>query len=109
MVATLGKMRHRVLLQKPVEVTDAGGGRTYTWTNVETVWAEVRPISARETLYGMAVANPVTHRISMRHRSDILPGWRIVYDSREFKILSVVDPDERKHWLELTVEEGLPT
>jgi SPP1 family predicted phage head-tail adaptor len=104
----IGKMRQRVTLQKPVETTDAGGGRSITWTDVETVWAGFRPLSGRETIHAMGLANPVSHRVEIRHRTDIEPSWRLSYDGRLFSIQSVVDPDERKKTLRLMVQEGLP-
>ena len=105
----IGKMRHRVALQQPVEVTDAGGGRSITWDTVETVWAHVKPLRGNSRIHAMGAAYPVSHTITMRYRADIDGSWRCVYDSRNFNIHAVVNPDERKHWTELLAEEGLPT
>lgn len=105
----IGKMRQRITLQKPQEVTDQGGGRSITWNDKETVWAEVKPLRGQERIHSMGLANPVTHKITIRYRSDVSADWRVLYDSRYFNIHFVLDPDERKHFKVLSVEEGLPT
>jgi SPP1 family predicted phage head-tail adaptor len=105
---SIGKMRHRIELQQPLAVKDAGGGLTITWQSVEEVDGQVKPVSAREMMHAMGINNPVTHRVKLRYRADLKPDWRLVYDGRTFKIASNPDPDERKRYLELMVEEGLP-
>jgi SPP1 family predicted phage head-tail adaptor len=102
-------MRHRVTLQQPSRTLDAGGGGAITWSDVEQIWAEVKPVSSGERMRAMAIANPVTHRISLRYRADILPSWRCVYDGRNFAIRSLVDPTEKKMEMTLLVEEGVGT
>lgn len=101
-------MRHRIVLQEPVEVVDAGGGRSTSWSDKETVWASVKPLSGNERIHAMALRNPVTHRMTIRYRADVTADWRVSYDGRLFNIKAVIDPDERKRFQVLHVEEGLP-
>lgn len=105
----IGKMRHRITLQQPVEVTDAGGGRSITWSDVETIWAEVKPLRGTDRIHAMGSVYPVTHRMTIRHRTDVQPEWRVSYDSRLFNIHFIIDPDERKNYQVLNTEEGMPT
>jgi SPP1 family predicted phage head-tail adaptor len=105
----IGELRQKVVLQKPIDTTDAGGGVSVVWQDVETIRAKVVPLRGREMTYAMGLANPITHRFLIRYRSDVLGKWRVVYDGREFSIQAAVDPDERKRFLELSCEEGLPT
>ena len=105
----IGEMRHRITVQRPTYTQDAGKGRAVAWTNVETVWGEVKPISAREQLHGLGIVNPILHRITIRYRSDVAEDWRLVYDSRTFAIRSIRNDDERKRWTEFMAEEQVPT
>jgi len=105
----IGKMNKRVLLQYRQDVTDAGGGRAITWVDKETVWAEVKPLRGEDQIHAMGLRYPITHRITIRYRSDVTPEWRIQYDSRSFNIHAKVDPDEDKRFLILSCEEGVVT
>ena len=55
-----------LVLERQVAVDDGGGGVVASWAPVITVWAEVRPISAREALVGAAITSRVSHRIRLR-------------------------------------------
>ena len=45
MATSIGRMRHKVKLQKPTSTRDAGGGVSQTYTTLKELWADIRPIS----------------------------------------------------------------
>ena len=47
------------------------------------------------------------HRITIRYRTDITPKMRAVWGSRIMNIREVINPDEQKKYLQLTVEENV--
>lgn len=103
----IGDLRHRITFQTLSLVSDGQGGQTETWTNLVTVWAYVKPISANERLFAQKIEPLITHRVIIRHRTDILSQMRFVYDSRTFQIKAPFRPDERKFYLEfLAIEDS---
>jgi len=104
---SVGAMRHRVTIQEKVRVTDGQGGWTYTWSDVDTVWAAIKEAKASEKLFAERLEQNVTHKIYMRYRSAMSTDYRISYGSRIFQIHGFSDPDEKTHWIELRVEEGV--
>lgn len=103
----LGALRNRVTLQEESRAIDTGGGYTLTWSDVVTVWARVEPLAGGERLRAMQLEDKISHRVTIRHRTGVSAGMRLLHENRAFNIRSVIDPDERKHWLELMCDEGM--
>lgn len=102
-----GALRHRVRIQYKVVVRDAYGGETITWTDADTVYAEVLPGSGGEGIDGKAVEATLLTRVRMRYRDDITiqPERRLVWGSHTYDIRAVQDVDGRQRELVLTCEE----
>jgi hypothetical protein len=45
----------------------------------------------------------------VRYRSDVKTSWRLLLDGNPWRILSVDQVQERKHWTELRVERVTAT
>ena len=105
-----GRLRHRVVIQQPVNAADATGQMVATWTTVGTVWAAVEPLNGREYMTAQQVDSETTTRIRTRYGSEISsidPSWRITFDSRNFDIQSVIRPNEYGDELVIMAGEGL--
>lgn len=100
----VGILRHRITLQSPTAVADGMGGHTVTWTTVDTVWAAIWPVSAKEQLRADQPAMTVTHRIRLRHRT-VGADWRVKYGTRYFAIVSLINVDEANRTLDLLCQE----
>ena len=102
----IGRLRHRVTIQRFDRVDDGGGGTEERWVDVATVWAGVEPIRGRERLEAMQLEQSVSHRVVIRYRPDVDGrNMRIVHRGRALHVQAVVSPDERNRWLELLCEE----
>lgn len=95
-------------IEVPIETPDGAGGQAIVWTPLATVWAEIRPQQARETVNAHQVEARTTHIIRIRHRADVLPTMRVVFGARVFAIHGVLDDGERRRYLHLLCEEGAP-
>lgn len=104
-----GKLRHRVLLQRPVETQDEETGSIQeAWEDVSSLWAEVYPLSAREFVASQAFQSEVTTRITIRSRSDITNKHRIVYRGKIYNIQGVLpDAGSGLEYLTLPCAEGV--
>lgn len=104
----IGALRHRVRLEAPSHLVGEGGVATVTWQPVVTLWAEVLPISGRETVQADGVTAVATLEIRTRYRADITPEMRFVLGDRVLDIRAVRDIEGRRRWLSCVCEERGP-
>lgn len=103
----VGKMRHRITFQRQSSDKDTLGGYgndDADWTDVATVWAQISPISGKE-FFSETRENTVSHKIYCRYRSGISPKMRIKFKDRIFRIISVINWEERNEGLTIMCEE----
>lgn len=103
-----GRIRHRLMLDKPAASPDGGGGQEAAWTPVAAVWGEIVPLRAEEAAAGEGVAARLTHRIVIRRRGDVEGGDRFRLDGRVFLVRAVHDPAEDGRFLACLAEERRP-
>lgn len=101
-----GRLRLRLVLEKPASTPDGAGGATRGWTATGIVAADIRPVRPEERGSGEGIADLVLHKIVIRHRADVRPGDRFRIGGRVFLILAVSDPQEDGRYLACLAEEG---
>ncbi len=104
-----GKMRHRITFQEfdgeedgfgdPLEADDSH------WNDVATTWAAIDPISGREFYAAEQSQSEVSHKVRLRYRSGITTAMRISFGNRRFKIISIIDWEERHESLLIMCKE----
>lgn len=93
---SIGPMRTRIRLLKPVRTEDELGGASLTWSDQGDVWAEIASSGAREDASFDLLRSRASYRTTIRKRNDIRAGWRIQWGARVFRVLAAIDaPDER--------------
>jgi len=100
-----GELRHRLVLEQPVETADGAGGVTRSYATVTTVWAALVPVSARGAVEAAGVGAEVTHRIVIRFGPDITTGHRLRDGSRIFRIVAWRDQDGSGRFIEISAQE----
>jgi SPP1 family predicted phage head-tail adaptor len=100
-----GKLRHRLVLEAPVEADDGAGGVTRSYEAVATVWAAIAPVALAEQVAAEALGTKLTHRIVVRAGLELTPRHRFTLGARVFRILGIRDPDERGRFREISAEE----
>lgn len=100
----IGKMQHRITFQRPTEEKDRLAGYKDDWFDVSTVWAQISPVSGREYLTQVR-ETMVSHKIYCRYRPGITPRMRIRFKNRIFRIISVLNWDEKNTGLTIMCEE----
>ena len=110
-----GKLRHRLVIERPRDDSDARDGLGHpidTWPTVAPVWGLIEPLTSSEVFQEQQTKSVATHRITIRYRSDLLSKWRFRYDdpgtgkSRYFWIDGrPIDAGERRESLVCTVQE----
>lgn len=108
----IGGLRKRLVLQSRATAQDNTGQESTTWSDVATVWAQIEALSGREVMAAQAIQSQVSHRITVRYRSEFanpvaVARMRAVYNGRIFNISSCTNTDERNRTIELMAAEGL--
>ena len=102
-----GRLRHRVVLEKPALSPDGGGGAALAFEAAGALWAEIRPVAAEELEAGDGLSARVTHRVVVRFSPAIAGGDRFRLGERLFAIRAAYDPEEDGRYLVcLSEEEG---
>lgn len=89
-----GELRHRLTIQSRSVTRDETGQELESWSDVATVWGSIEPLSGREAVQEQAIHSETTHKVVLRHR-DISMEDRLVFGSRRFHVLSVLNTGER--------------
>ena len=99
-----GRYRHRITLQNATITRNEYGEVIRTWYDLDTVWAAVDTLKGDEYFAARTLRNAVSHRVTLRYRSDITPHHRLLFEGRTFDIEAVL-PDSRKTQLVLMCSE----
>lgn len=107
MSINFGKYRHRVSVQSMTDSSaDDYNQTTQTAVTISTRWASEKPLTGKALEYGKQIHELVTHEIRMRYFPNLNPDNKLVFGSRTFEILSVINVDERnEEMIVMCVEE----
>lgn len=114
MTLPAGKLRHRVLLERPTYTQDTTTGEMVpSWVSEGTVSAAIEPSSAREFIAAQATQSQIDTRITIRYREDVAANWRATHmvngvADKVFNIHGVLaDKDSGREYLTLPCSTGV--
>ena len=87
-----GRLNRRCQLQSPSQSVDELGQPIPGWTDVATLWADIRLKSGLEAIKAGAPVSTVQASIRIRYRAGINAGMRVVHNLQVYEILAV-QPD----------------
>tara|TARA_R100001086_G_scaffold238110_2_gene162633 strand:+ start:3580 stop:3918 length:339 start_codon:yes stop_codon:yes gene_type:complete len=107
-----GSLRHRLRIQSPTSTRETNyGSIEHTWADIADgeIWGKITPLSGGERWQANIVNPDMSHTITIRYKSGISPGWRVLTKdgSRTFQIVSVINKDERNEVIEMSCVEEL--
>ena len=91
----------QITLQGKTLTRDSFGGETITYTDLDTIWANIRTVSGREFYLAKTVNSEHTFEITIRYRTDTSTLRRVKYLDRYFDIEFVIDREMSRIWLTL--------
>ena len=107
-----GQLNRRVIIQSRTETQGTTGEVTWSWSDVDEVWAAVEPVSGREYFAAQQVQSSTDTVIRIRYRHGITTKMRIKYEepgspvySRYYEIEAVLSPREGRRELHLMCRE----
>jgi SPP1 family predicted phage head-tail adaptor len=90
-----GKKNCKFIIQIATIAPDSHGTEIQTWQTHKTWWAGLRTISGGESYVNQQFVASATHRLEGGYVRGITPRMRILYGTRTFDILQVMDVGER--------------
>jgi len=102
-----GSLRNKISIQMLTSSRDSFGEEIYAWSDFKVVNALILPISGKESFLSNQSFATVSHKIRVRYISGVVPSMRILFDSREFNIISSINIGERNKELEILAVENI--
>lgn len=111
----IGKLDKRITLQSRSATLDDFGQELNSFSDVATIWANIKPIGGREKLRSMAIESDLTHTVAIRYNVRFMPpkiaaAKRISYTTpagtRIFNITAARDVDEDRKYIIFDCTEG---
>jgi len=91
-----GKLDRRITLQTLTVGRDSYGGKTETWTDLATVWAQATPWQGREAVAADQVIAQAEMRFQIRYRADFDQKARIQYAGAAWDIIRIDEIGRRE-------------
>lgn len=92
----IGQLRDRVTIQAPTYASSTQSAQgVASWSTLADTWAAVEASTGDETLVVGSVTSRVPYTVTMRARTDVTPGMRLVWTpfraqaSRTLEVLAV--------------------
>lgn len=99
-----GRLNRRGILQKPLADEDEAGQPTPGWTDVASVWADIRMKSGLEAIKAGAPVSTVQASIRIRYRAGVTAGMRVTHNMATYNIVAVMPDAARREFLDLICE-----
>ena len=99
-----GRLNRRVTLQAPGTTTDEIGQPIPGWTDVATVWGDIRMKSGLESIKAGASVSVVQASVRIRYRSGVNAGMRLVHNLVAYDIKAVMPDIGGREYLDLVCE-----
>jgi SPP1 family predicted phage head-tail adaptor len=105
----IGSLRHRITIRRMGNVSDGKGAYTRGWTTLaQDVPAEIISLNGREGMIGQTFQSVNSYRITVRHRSDLLPSDQILCYGMELNVRAAQDPDGRRERTDIYADNLTP-
>lgn len=99
-----GRLNRRCTLQAPGTTQDELGQPIPGWTDVATLWADIRMKSGLESIKAGAPVSVVQASIRVRYRAGITAGMRVVHNLQAFTITAVLPDVGGREYVDLVCE-----
>lgn len=99
-----GRLNRRCVIQAPGTAQDELGQPIPGWTDVATVWADIRMNSGLEAIKAGAPVSVVAASIRIRYRAGVNAGMRVVHNLVAYEIKAVMPDAAGREFLDLACE-----
>lgn len=99
-----GRMNRRCTIQQQSVTQDALGQQVNTWTDVATVWADIRLTSGLEAIKSDVQTSTTKASVRIRYRSGLTSGMRVVHNLVNYQINAVMPDIGGREYVDLVCE-----
>lgn len=99
-----GRLNRRCVIQAPRTDQDALGQPIPGWTDVATVWGDIRMKSGLESIKAGAPVSVVAASIRIRYRAGVNAGMRVMHNLVAYDIKAVMPDASGRVFLDLVCE-----
>ena len=93
-----------IKIQQQSTVHDAEGQELDDWSNVATIWANIRHLNGLEVVKADALTSIVKASMRIRYRTDLNAGMRVSYNGKFYNIVAVLPDEDRREYVDLACE-----
>lgn len=99
-----GTLNSRATIQQQSATQDALGQPVQTWTDVATVWANIKHASGIESIKADALTSTVRASIQIRYKTGLTSGMRVVAGAVTYNVVAVLPDMEKREYTNLVCE-----
>jgi SPP1 family predicted phage head-tail adaptor len=100
-----GRLRCLLALQTRVGSSNSYNETEFSWSTFDSVWAAIEPLSGQEQIIAAQNRSTVSHKITFRWITGVVPTMRGVYDGRTFLFGAVMNRDEKNREITIMATE----
>lgn len=104
-----GTLNRRITIQRQSTSTDEAGQPLDVWTDVATVWANVKGqtgLGAIKDVQGNVSSSISRYSFRIRFRAGLDAGMRVIYNAVPFDVTQVRMDFAEREWTDLVCELG---
>ena len=97
-------LNSQITVQQRQAGSDAAGQPLTTWTNVATLWAEIRHPTGLEQIRAEGQVSTVQASIKVRQRDGITAAMRVLHGTTVYEIRAVLPDQVERQFMHLVCE-----
>jgi SPP1 family predicted phage head-tail adaptor len=104
-VMRAGDLNKRGIIQYIARSKNSFNEDIETWTDLDTVWCSIEPVSGSERWLQQERVSEATYKIRMRYRANINPTMRLKNKNRYLQFLAVLNLEENSKEIFIPAKE----
>ena len=110
------KLNKEIIIQIETATPDGGGGSASSWVNIPTDptprakienFMNIKNPTGRDRFMHGKVQNEQTYKFIIRHRTDITPDMKIIYNGDDYNIRTILPDEVNGKYMEIFGEKGI--
>lgn len=101
-----GTLRRLVTIEQRSTAKDSANQVLEQWTQVAQVYADIQPVTGRETQAANGMVSVVSAQIDIRYRAGVTAAMRVRYGAQIYNVAAVLDLDSRHEITRLLCSSG---
>ncbi|WP_026673617.1 phage head closure protein [Alkalihalobacterium bogoriense] len=101
----IGRLRHRITLQKLRIATNSNGFEVENWEEFKTVWAAVSNLQGREYFAAAAIQAENMVKFTIRYLSGVDTSIQILFRDKVYNISSIDNIQYKNRYMEIKAQE----